>query len=474
VTKIKFGTDGWRAVISDDFTFENVKIVAQAIADFIIRQRGRIYKKRHVVVGFDTRFMSETYAELIASVLAANGINVLLSDRPTPTPTISYAIKDQRLTGGIMVTASHNPPQYNGIKYKNNFGASAGPDIIGAIEKKLYARSVKFMALKDGQKKRLIKIVNLMPRHLKFACNHVDLTLIKRSGLRIIVDSMHGTGNRYFEDILSGGAIDVTTIHSARETSFGGLAPEPKLPELKELTIRTRREGYDLGLATDGDADRLGLIKPDGTIVTGNKIMALLLLHLIEDRGMRGDVIQTICGTVLIDKICRKYGLIMHETPVGFKYIADILLKKNGLIGGEETGGIGFQNYIPERDSIMTGLFLLEMLSMRKQGLMEVLRSIDREYGTYEYRRMDIEYPNQNKKKLMRFLRRNPPKKILGKKVVAVKSYDGNKFICEDESWLLFRLSGTEPILRIYAETPTEKRTLSVLSYGKKVANNIT
>jgi phosphomannomutase len=417
--------------------------------------------------------MSEQYAELISSVLAANGIRVILADRPTPTPSVSYAIMQQRLTGGVVVTASHNPPKYNGIKYKNQFGASAGGEIIDGIEKRLKKRPVRYMHIKDALKKKMVKIEDIIPLHLKGVSRYVDIGMIKRRRLRILVDSLYGAGGEYISALLSGGRISVETIHGKRETSFGGISPEPKLPNMKELVKRVKKEKFDIGMATDGDADRLGLVRPDGKLVTGHKIMSLLLLHLLEDRGMRGDVVQTICGTVLINKICKKYGLTMHETSVGFKYIADIMVKKNALIGGEETGGIGYKNYIPERDSFITSLLLLEMLAMRKKSLIEVLKSVDREYGTYEYRRMDVKYPQKLKSRLMSSLKKNPLKKILGKKVVRMKSYDGYKFICEDESWLLFRLSGTEPILRIYAEASTEKKALSMLSLGKKRAFSV-
>ncbi|MFH1995774.1 MAG: phosphoglucomutase/phosphomannomutase family protein [Candidatus Omnitrophota bacterium] len=473
MAKIKFGTDGWRAVISDDFTFDNVRIVAQAIADFIKKSRAHAYRRRHIAVGYDTRFLSENYAELIAEVLAGNGIKVILSDRPCPTPSVSFAILKYRLTGGVMVTASHNPAKYNGIKYKDQYGASAGTDLIGAIERNLHKKAVRSLPVDEAKRQRLIKIENIIPVHLKAICGYVDLSLIKRRAMKILVDSMHGSGGDYIETTLRGGRISATTIRANRETTFGGGSPEPKLPNLRELVARMKKRKYDVGFAADGDADRLAMVLPNGKLITGHKIMTMLLLHLVQDRSMKGDVVQTICGTVLIDKICEKFGLKMHETPVGFKYIAEILVKKKALIGGEETGGIGFKGYLPERDSIMTAMLILEMAAMRRMTIPAILRSIDREFGTYEYRRMDVKYPNNKKKALMERLKKNPFKKVLGKKVVATEDYDGHKFMCEDESWLLLRLSGTEPILRIYAEASTEKKSLAMLNFGKKVAYSI-
>lgn len=473
MSQIKFGTDGWRAVISDDFTFANVRIVAQAIADYVRHKRSAAHRKNRIVIGYDTRFLSEDYAQTIASVLAANGIRVILADRPTPTPSVSYAIIDHGLTGGVMVTASHNPARYNGIKYKNSYGASAGPEIISEIEHYLHKNKVRQMPITEARSKGLVAVQDIIPQHLKFAIGYVDLPLIKKSGLKILVDSMHGAGDDCFAHVLAGGKTHLDMIRNNRETSFGGVSPEPKLQNLTELIRRTRKEGYDLGLATDGDADRLGLVGPDGKIVTGQKIMSILLLHMIEDRKMRGDVVQTICGTGLIDKICERYRLTMHETPVGFKYIADIMVAGDVLIGGEETGGIGFKKYIPERDGIMTGLLIMEMLAMRRKRLPEILRWVDKEYGTYEYRRMDIAYPSGLKKRLMDTLHKRPLRSVLGRKVVAIKAFDGHKFMCEDESWILFRLSGTEPILRIYAEASTEERALAMLAYGKKMALSV-
>ncbi len=473
MAEIKFGTDGWRAVIADDFTFENVKVVAQAIADYINGEQDEIHRRRAVAVGYDTRFLSDEYAEAISRVLAANGIKVALTDRPSPTPSVSYTIKDRGLTGGVMVTASHNPPRYNGIKYKAYFGGSAGPDIINKIEARLFKNPVKEMAFEKAKENRLIEVEDLVPRHLAFAKKYVDLKLLKKAGLKVLADAMYGTGNAYFAELLSGGKTTVTTMHNEKNPYFGGINPEPNPANLKELALATKKGKFNIGLATDGDADRLGVASSDGTLLTGHKVMTVLLLHLLEDKGLRGDVVQTVCGTFLINKICKKYNLTMHETPVGFKYICDLMLKEDVLIGGEETGGISFKGYIPERDGVLSGLLILEMMAMRKKPLPQLLKAIDREYGTYEYRRMDVKYPDEKKGPLMKFLKSKPLPEILGKKVVEVKDYDGFKFICSDESWLILRLSGTEPILRIYAEASSGKKALAVLEFGRKLAYGI-
>src|SRR3989338_8007291 len=473
MAEIKFGTDGWRAIISDDFTFSNVKIVAQAIADYVNNEKEDVHRRKEIVIGYDTRFLSEKYARIVACVSAANGIKVILSDRPSPTPSVSYAIKERGLRGGVMITASHNPPEYNGIKYKAYYAGSAGPDIIGKIEKYINKNPVREEALEKAASSGAVKTENIVARHLTFAKRFVDLKLLKKSRLKVITDSMYGTGNDYTGALLSGGRAKVTTIHNEKNPYFGGINPEPILPNLNELAAKTKKGKFDIGLATDGDADRIGVTAPNGKMLTGHKIMTLLLLHLLEDRGMQGEVVQTICGTFLINKICQKYNLKMHETPVGFKYICDLMRKRDILIGGEEAGGISFKGYIPERDGILSGLLLLEMMAMRKKPLLRILKEIDKEYGTYEYRRIDIIYPNEKNGPLMERLKASPPGDILGKKVVEIKSYDGFKFICEDSSWLILRFSGTEPKLRVYSEAATEKKALEMLEFGKRLAYSV-
>ncbi len=472
--EIKFGTDGWRAVISDDFTFDNVKKVSQAMADYVNSEKLNIkVKDEKVVIGYDTRFLSEKYAELVACVMAGNNINVILTDRATPTPSISYAIKSRALRGGVVITASHNPARYNGIKYKASYAGSAAPFITKKMEDYLRRSEIKYLPFEEAKSKGAIRMENIIPRHLDFVKKYADINLLKKSRLKIMVDSMYGTGDNYIYDILKGGKCKVDVIHSDINPGFGGINPEPIMPNLKELADRTKKYKYDIGIATDGDADRLGVALPNGKLLTGHKVMVLLLLHLLEDRDMRGGVIQTICGTALIDKICKKYSLRMHETPVGFKYICEIMIKNDILIGGEETGGVAFKNYIPERDGILSGLLILEMMAMRKKKVLDILKKIDKDYGTYEYRRLDINYPQNKKAKLMESLKNSPPKKILGKSVVKIKDIDGYKFICEDSSWLMLRSSGTEPKLRIYSEASNEAKALKILEEGRRIANSI-
>jgi len=481
VSKIKFGTDGWRAIISEDFTFDNVKIVSQAIADFVKREKAKtknkkskLYKRTYgVAIGYDTRFLSEKYAELIACVLAANGIKVVLADRPTPTPSVSFAIRHKKFVGGVMVTASHNPGRYNGIKYKGYFGGSVGKEVTGFMESRLYKSKVKFIDLKSAIKKGLIVTEDIVAAHVKAIKKYANMKLLKNAKLKILVDSMNGTGVTYIEEILKGGNNKVTTINGQRDPYFGGRSPEPNEVQLRSTSEVMKKGNFNVGIVTDGDADRLGVILSNGKVITGHKVMTLLLLYLLEDRGLRGGVIQTICGTALIDKICKMYGLKMYETSVGFKYIADIINKKNILLGGEETGGVAFKGWLPERDGILSGLLILEMIASRKKSLTKILDRINKTYGVYVYKRLDIGLSRDKKKKLLSRLKKKPFKTVLGKDIVNVKSFDGFKFIRSDGSWVMLRPSGTEPKLRIYSEGHSEKDAEKLAQFGKRFALSI-
>lgn len=481
MSKISFGTDGWRAVISEDFTFDNVKIIAQAIADYVktqgreIRREGsKVYgKKLSVVVGYDTRFLSEKYAELTSCVLTANGIKVILADRPTPTPSVSFHIRHNNLIGGVMVTASHNPASYNGIKYKGYFGGSAGTDVTNYMESRLYKSKVKFIERSQALKKGLLEYVDIVSLHLKSIEKFVNFKLLKKSKLKVLVDSMNGTGTHYIEGLLKKTNIQVTTINGFRDPCFAGRSPEPNEVHLKTTAELVRKGNYDLCLATDGDADRLGVILPNGKVISGHKVMALLLLHLLENRGLRGGVVQTLCGTALIDKIAKKYRLTTFETPVGFKYICDIFSREDILLGGEETGGVAFKGWLPERDGILSGLLILEMMTYKRKSLMKILATIDKTYGRFIYKRLDIKYSRARKKKLLSSLAKKPFDKVLGKKVMDTKSYDGFKFIREDGSWFMLRPSGTEPKLRVYSEAHTEKEAIRLIGFGKRFAEKV-
>ena len=463
---IKFGTDGWRAIISQDFTFENVRIASQAVADHF-KAKDAVF-----VIGYDWRFLSEKYAELAAEVLAANGIKVLLSDKAVPTPLVSFTIKNKKLSGGLMLSASHNPPYYNGLKIKAPYAGTADEGITKSVESLLGKNPVQSMEFKKGIESGTIVLTDLKKDYMKFARAYVDRKHLKNAKVNVLVDCMHGVGDGYIPEILRGTNIKITQMRTGRDTLFGGVNPEPipKNLEAPFKVMKDKKAKYDICIVNDGDADRIGAVIPGGKFMGAGQIMALLLLHFIEDRHWKGGVVKTVSNTTLIDLIAKKYHLKLYETPVGFKYICRLMLDEDILIGGEESGGIGVKDYMPERDGMLLGALLIEMMAYRKKGILEILKDVEKEYGAFKYQRIDMEYSDEKKKKLMELLKTNPPKEICGKSVKEIKSFDGHKFIMADNSWLILRLSGTEPILRIYAEASSEKIALSYLDFGKKLA----
>lgn len=466
---IKFGTDGWRAIISKEFTFENVHMVSQAIADHFNKEK----KGPTLAIGYDWRFLSEKYAELVAEVLAANGVKVLLSDKAVPTPLVSLEIKNKKLEGGIMITASHNPPSYNGIKIKASYAGSADKSITKSVESFLGKNQIKSTPIDEAVSSGAVTMTDLKSSYMKFITSYIDMALLKNAKLNVLVDCMHGVGDGYIKEALKGTKIQITQMRAGRDALFGGINPEPIPKNLEAVFERMKKEKFDIAIINDGDADRIGAVVPGGKFLGAGQIMSLLLLHFIEDKKWTGSVVKTISNTTLIERIVKKYKLKLHETPVGFKYICRLMLDEDVLIGGEESGGIGVKNYMPERDGMLLGILLIEMMAHRKKGILDILKDIEEEYGRFCYARIDMEYPDDKKKKLMEFLKNSTPKKILEKPVKELKSYDGYKFILEDDSWLILRLSGTEPILRVYAEASSDKLAQQYLDFGKKIAQNI-
>jgi phosphomannomutase len=457
--EIKFGTDGWRGIISDNFTFANVRRVAQAIADYYNGQTGK--GKAKMAVGYDTRFLSDKYAWLVAEVLANNGIDVILSDRAIPTPTLSFAVRQRKLTSGVMITASHNPGPYNGIKIKTASGGAAGVDVTNEVERLL----VK-VAVKKTAKKGRIKKVDLAKDYVKFLRTYIDLKKLKNAKFKVLVDVMHGSGNGFIADVLKGTKVKVEFLRRDVNPSFEGLRPEPVLENLAQTVNRMKKEKFDLALVLDGDADRIAAFAGRGEFIYPQKVLGLLALHLIQDRKMSGGIVKTIVGTNLMDNLAKDLGLKLYETPVGFKYISELMLKKDILVGGEEAGGMGFKDYIPERDGSLAGLLLLEMVCYRKKPMDKILKEMEARYGKYYYVREDLKlqaHHTQNKFNFKKIRR------ILGKRVVDIKDYDGTKLICEDGSWLMFRASGTEPIMRVYAESKALSKSNKLLEFGRKI-----
>ena len=480
---IKFGTDGWRAVISDEFTFANVRHVSQAIADHILKDTTDSGSDTPplVIVGFDTRFLSDRYAAEVARVLAGNGIRVYLSKSDCPTPAVSHAIRHLKATGGIMVTASHNPPRYNGIKYKAAFGGSAMPAETAQIEAHLQANlasgrrplladwAIEQGSLPPQASGAEITRFDPMPDYLAHVRSLINLDVIARSGLRVLIDPMYGAGRGYMRALLAEAGLVADEIHGEMNPGFGGIHPEPISRNLGDL-MRAVRNGYNIGLATDGDADRIGAVDHLGNFVDPHTTIALALRHLVENRGMRGCVVKTVSTSEMVARLARRYGLPLYETPVGFNYICDHMLDKDVLIGGEESGGISIKGHLPVGDGILMGLLLLEIIATSGKSLRELADDLQRTVGPFQYARNDLRTRPFVKAELVRALKASAPARLAGVPVREVNDSDGIKYRLEDDSWLLIRPSGTEPVLRIYAEAPTAEMVQALLAEGGRMA----
>lgn len=478
MTRITFGTDGWRAVIGEDFSFTNVARVAQAAADYW-KSRAQnppspIFD-RHltVIAGFDRRFFSDRFARVAAEVLAANGFHVILAPDPSPTPSISYAVKNLKAIGGVMITASHNPPIFNGFKLKSWYGGSSSPDECKAVEGFLDKNPVRTMTLNDAVHNRTISVKDLRPAHYAALKKLVDFKLVANSRLRFAHDALFGVGAGCFEQILAGTTCRLTTLNGKHDVLFGGINPEPILQNYGPTQKFLRKHPHDVCLVTDGDADRVGGMDGYGHYLTTHQIICLLLRHYFLNRNQTGRVVKALTTTSMVDKMCAAYGLPMVETGVGFKYICAEMLKGNVLLGAEESGGIGFPGHIPERDGIAAGLMLLEMLAMEKSSVNKIWAKLEKEFGPHQYARIDIHFPLEKRAALMEFLQKNPPDKLLRSPVVDMKTFDGVKFIASDSSWLMLRGSGTEPILRIYAEAKKHADAQQLLRLGVKLTRAV-
>ena len=484
---INFGTDGWRAVISDTFTFHNLRMVTQAIADAI--RSGHWHNNdtentkpdpNKVVVGFDTRFLSDRYARDVARVMAANGYTVYIAQADSSTPSISYAVKNLNAIAGIVITASHNAPRYSGVKLKAAYGCSASPEQSRKVEVYLNdnqerGRGPNLMEWDQAVEKGLIISFNPVPEYYEHLRTLIDFDAIAGNPPRVVVDSMHGSGRGMIKSILTGTGCEVSEIRGEMNPGFGGAHPEPIGSNLGALAGAISTGMGNLGLALDGDADRIGAMDERGNFVDPHKIMALSLKYLVDHRALTGPAVRTVSTTRMIDRLADKYGLSVYETPVGFNHIADYMISENVLIGGEESGGISIQGNIPEGDGVLMGLLLIEMVSVYGKSLHTLVNELLEEVGPAFYERKDqrLKYPIQ-KKEMVQYLLDNKPAEIGGVKVTELLTIDGVKYIMDDDSWLLIRPSGTEPVLRVYAEGRTEDMVQALLGYGEEVAESIT
>ncbi len=462
---IVFGTDGWRGLIADDFTFESVTLVARAAAKF--------YKKepnadRGVVVGYDSRFLSDKFAERVARVLASDGLKVWLTDKISTTPQVSLAAKQKRLAGGIVITASHNPAEYNGFKLKAGFGGPSAPEDVAKVQKYVTAleenppkRAKKIASLNDLVKEKKIRYFDAQSAYITYVKKKIDLEAIRKAGFKVMYDPMFGAGIQTLHLLLDNAGY----IHNEHNPGFVGIDhPEPLGEYLGDLSEAVRAGGYSIGLATDGDADRLGVVAEDGSFIDAHRVFVLLMKYLYEDRKRRGAVAKTISLSTMVNDYCERKGIRLIETPVGFKYIAKLMTEEKLIIGGEESGGLGTALHIPERDGIFNGLLLLEMMAKRGKGIGELSRELDEEFGTHRYRRIDQRMTPERKKAILKKAASGVQK--LGTHTVRETStIDGYKFFV-DGGWLLIRASGTEPLLRYYAEANSDQKVEDLLTAG--------
>jgi phosphomannomutase len=467
MAQIKFGTDGWRAVIAEDFTFSNVDRVAQATADYWIANPVPNTEKA-VVIGYDRRFLSNEFGQRVAEVFAGNDFRVTLTPEPTPTPAVSFAVKQSRAVGGVMLTASHNPPIFNGFKLKAHYGGSAEPSICQGVEALLDRNPVKSTPLAEALKSKTVKLQDIRPAHYAAIKKLVDFKLIANSRLRFAHEALFGVGAGCFDQLLAGTTCRVTTLNGNHDPLFGGINPEPIEKNYARSSAYLKKHPHDICLVTDGDADRVGGMDGRGNYLSTHQLICLLLHHYVVNRKAQGRVVKALTTTSMVDKMCAYFGLELTETGVGFKYIAAEMLKGGVMLGAEESGGIAFQGHIPERDGIAAGLLLLEMLATERKSINNLLSSLDKKFGPHRYNRIDAHFPLEKRAALMEFLQKNPPAKLLNSPLAEIKAYDGVKFISKDGSWLMLRGSGTEPILRIYAESKSDVAVQKLLRAGVK------
>jgi len=465
---ITFGTDGWRGIIADDFTFANVALVARAAARFFKRHPKA---NKGVVVGYDARFLSDRFAELTARVFASAGVPVLLTDRIASTPQVSLAARSRGLAGGVMLTASHNPMEYNGFKLKAAYGGPSSPDdvakvqrYVSALEEHPLKRPSPLLSLAECRKRRIVRTFDARSAYVAHVKRKIDFASIRNAGFRVLYDPMHGSGIHTMHLLLD----RVDQLHNEFNPSFGDLDhPEPLGEYLPTLLSMMSGGDYSIGLATDGDADRLGVVDEHGVFVDSHRIFVLLMKYLYEDRRLRGAVAKTVSLTGMIDMYCERHRIRMHETKVGFKYIAHLMTTDRVVIGGEESGGLGTALHIPERDGIFNGLLLMEMMARRKKTIGQLSRELDAEFGPHRYARRDVKMTTERKEAIVSHAARGVAK--LGRHVVRrTVTLDGFKFFV-DGGWLLIRASGTEPLLRYYAEAQTETMVAELLDAGQRL-----
>jgi alpha-D-glucose phosphate-specific phosphoglucomutase len=469
---IKFGTDGWRGIIAEDFTFDNVRICAQAVAQYLKQDR---LDRRGLVIGYDTRFASEDFAAAAAEVIAGNDIKVHLCLKPAPTPVVSFAVPATKSAGAIVITASHNPGSWNGFKYKSQDGASAPETVTSLMEENIASLTrrrvnVRRLALDKALKKEVVDYMDPCPVYFEHLSRFVDIEKLRRQKLHIMVDPMYGAGIGYFRELLQGGNLKIVEINAERNPAFPKIQPEPIARNLTKLSRSVVARKFNVGLATDGDADRIGIVDERGQFLTQHQVFALLCLYLLEVRGERGAMVRTLTSTMMLSRLGKLFNVPVYETPVGFKYVAPLMMKKNAIIGGEESGGYGFRGHVPERDAILAGLYFLDFMAETGKMPSQLVDYLYSKVGPHYYDRRDFHISVAKRQAIVRRLSSSPPATVAGSRVTKIDTTDGFRFFLGDESWLLIRFSGTEPLVRIYAEAESLQRARQLLDEGEKLA----
>ena len=463
-TVVKFGTDGWRGIIADDFTYENVRVAARAIALYVLEHEDA---KAGVCIGYDTRFGSRSFARVVADTLAAAGVPVFLANKIIPTPELSFAVRERKAAGGVMITSSHNPAEWNGVKYKASYGGSGNPSIISSIE------SYLLKPVPQAATPAKIEEVDFAPDYIAALESFVDLKAIKASGYRFLIDTMYGAGRGYIAGIFERAGIPYVEFRNELNPAFPGINPEPILPHIAATQKEVVAEKCAAGLITDGDADRIGAVDEHGNVVDAHKIYAVLLQWLLERKKWPGDVTRAFNTTKMLDRIAAKHGRTLHEHGIGFKYVVDLMLEKEILIGGEESGGVGISKHLPERDGLLNSLLLANVMADEKKTLGELVAALQQEYGEHQYGRVDMHINEELKQSAIRRAQAGVAD-IAGLKVLRIETLDGIKFFLENpacagkpnaaETWLLLRASGTEPLLRVYCESCSQQSVQQVLA----------